>query len=810
MLFTNFLPSCSRRLALCVIVVLHVACPLHAQQLNGNVKDKNGSPLPNAEVLLTDTSGKLIWKTALADIAGHFTIPYTPNDTSGLILVQLPGYNALTIPLSGIQPEVALDITLEQLPATMLKEVTVSGSKPLLERKTDRIIFNVQNSIVAIGGTVLDAVGRSPGISVNASTGSITLAGKSAIQVMVNGKLLQLSGEDLTAYLQSLPASRLEHIEVITAPPAQYDASGNSGLINLVLKKEHTAGVSGDARLGIEQASYPTGITGGSLNYRKNKLNIYTNASYSSGSKWCIERLTTFFPGREFALEDHYRKDVQTGQLTAGADYELNRGSVAGIQYTGNVFNRQNNDAVDMRNYTLPGRRLDSLVYEDANSTQQRTTHLLNINYDWAIDSTGKKLSVNANHLWLTNVRHRRYDATGFIDEHITPTGSNAINRNEGNQTIDISTAQADVTLPTRLLQISFGGKLSFINNESSNGFFSYIHNTWIEEPGISNRFRYEEKVQAIYAGMQKDVKEWSFQAGLRGEFTQTSGHSFTTQQQANKRYFQLFPSLYISYTANENHTFNINYTKRINRPGYNDLDPFRSYSSPYSYIEGNPFLNPSYNHNIEFNYTLQSRYTFSAFYQYEQNHFGQVFLVDTLNNATSVTRANFANLSMYGITIVAAFQPQPWWELQLVGSGFIQTVYDDKNRYIVTRLSASALFLQTTNSFVLKKDRTLLAELSIWYQSPNQPEFLYFRSSGSVDAGLKALFFNKKLTVSLNGTDLFKTQRVRGTHQVTGQVLNSYFDTRNVRLLLQYKFGGKTKAARKRDTGIEAEKERT
>lgn len=778
-------------------------------QLGGRIVNKQQEPVDHALVFLLEGKDSVILQTVLPDSTGVYRFD-SPVLQHKLVRVSAMGYREVTVKTADtFSPAQVMDFILEESQQN-LGNVVISAAKPLFERKTDRTVFYVANSIHADGGTALEALKRSPGVWVRQHENTIGLIGKSAVQVLINDRLLQLSGEDMIAYLEAIPSGNIDRIEVITAPPAKYEAGGNSGLINIVLKKNNRMGMNGNLRLALEQASYVKGIAGGDLNYRKGKLNLYGNISYSNGANDITERLRTTYTEQVYQVTDQYKRILKPLQYTAGADYELHPNGMIGFQWMSNNGNRINDAQTGIEVHQRSSGTLDSTMLTRGYSTVRNSNNILNLNYAWAIDTAGKKLTFNTNRLWYTGRRNNDFETTRYQDAFVTPAGPESKNGSEGNQDIRISTVQADLALPYTWASLSVGGKLSFIDNKSNNHFGYYDQDIYYEDSMISNAFHYAEQVQALYISAQKACGKWSFQAGLRAEFTQTRGQSLSLNQDNTNRYFNLFPTAYVQYQPGENHNWNLSYSKRINRPDYRSLDPFRAYATPYHYSEGNPFLLPSFNHNLELAYTFKNRYTFSAYYQYEQDHFASVWLTDPVQKITSGISMNFADFTGYGLNATATFQPAPWWEAQVQLS--LQQQELRSKIYAASEQSYHLwmYYAACNNSFALNKDKTLLTEINAYYLSRYREDFLEIDPTGSLDIGLKALLSGKKITLSLNASDIFATQKARGKHVVTGQFINNYFDTRNVRLTFNYRFGNnKIQAKRERNTGIEEEKGR-
>lgn len=780
----------------------------HAQHtVSGTVTSPAGM-IDNAVVILEKEADNTILQTTLTDSGGRYAVTL-PETIPLRIRVTAMGYLEVAKMITAGAADQQLDFMLTA-DKQQLTEVTVSSRRPLIERKPDRIIFNVGGSVTLSGANALDAVKKAPGVMLSQQDNSLRLIGKSAVQVLINDRLQQLSGEDLLAYLQGIPAEQIERIEIITAPPAKYDASGNAGLINIVLKKNRNPGLNANLRAGYEQASYGKGIAGADAGYQDRKLNLNGNIQYSNGSNQIGESLRTTYPQQVFAVNDDYLKTLKPLQYGFSGSYAVSPNSTAGLQFSANNMNRSDAGNSSTRVFRLPGLVQDSSMLTGNNSLRKNQTYTLNANYTWKADSSGKKVELNANRLWFRGRRGNDFETINYAGDFREPTGAGSRNQTAGTQSINITTAQADVELPFRGAHISFGGKLGFISNRSDNHFRYFDDGYFYEDPAISNAFDYTEKVQAIYVNAARTWGKWDLQAGLRGEFTQTSGFSHNLAQVNTNHYFNLFPTVFLQYNQNEDHVWNASYSKRINRPDYRSLDPFRSYATPYHYSEGNPFLLPSFNHNAELNYTYKGRYTATLFYQYEQNHFGSVWMVDSARNITSGISRNFAGFTAWGMNVMATLQPVKTWELQLFFSGQVQELQSAAYTVAAQSYRIPVLYVSAGNSFSLNPQQTLLAEVNLYYLSRYREDFLEIKPIGSIDLGIKALLFKKRLIASVNGGDILATQRAKGQHVVTGQTINNYFDTRNVRLMLQYKIGAGTKKNTTRKTGIEDEQGRT
>lgn len=725
-----------------------------------------------------------------------------------LLSVILTGFVSQTVSINpNANAHQTLDFVLTP-ESRELQNVTVNSRPPLLQQQNGRLVFNVAGSATLAGSNALEAIGKTPGVLLNRQFSSITLAGKGAATVLVNDKPLQLTGADLFAYLEAMPAEQLARVEVIANPASEYDAAGTAGLINIVLKKNRKQGLSAQANSSYQQAHYATLTAGGNINYHHEQLTAFAGMNLSSGAKYQVERLNTPFGNEEYRLTDPYKKSVTNGQLTAGVTYQLSPSSEFSLNYSGNSFNRRD----EVNNYTAviensTGNTTATLSTK-GHSKQWQHTHLLNLSYELRLDTTGRKLSFAANRLWYGSDRQRPTTSENYFGFFQSPTGFLTNNLSEGNNHIAISSAQADAVLPYPWAQLSAGGKFSHIAQESESNYYELQGSAYAPVPGAGNRFAYTERIGALYVKAQKKIGKIGLQAGIRAELTSAIATSQNLSQPHKESYCNWFPSLQISYQPTENQAWSLSYSKRILRPGFSDLDPFRLYLSPVSYAEGNPFLTPSFSHEAALSLTLKSRYTFQGYYQEEQNHFGLVFGADSASKTTYIRHENYSDNQTLGLGVVAALQPFPFWELQaqLFGN------YTQVNPYPLagntTALRLPSYFASVTNALSLNKKGTLLTEVTAYLVGKYQWELSEVAPTGSLDTGFKALLLDRRMIVQLSATDLLRTATGRSKNVVTGQTMNSYFDQQSLRLAVTFKMGS-NKSYQPKETGIEPEQGR-
>lgn len=787
------------RFPLLLLILLFLCLQVGAQHIfRGKVMGKGNEAIPFAIIQLQNQGDSSFVMGDVADSSGAFSL----NIAAGKNLIavfSMAGYKSQSMIIS--QYDTAAHTIILSASDHLLEDVTILSRKALIERKADRTVFNVASSITSIGSDAYDVLKKAPGVQV--SNDNIGIVGKSSVSIMLNDRLVQVSGDELESMLRSIPAADISKIEIITAPPSKYDAEGNSGIINIVSKKSINNGLNGNITLTYQQRTKASQQIHGNFNYRNGKLNVYGNSNVNRLTFISEQKINTQYPEQQQlqVLNQNNRPLYTYSQL--GADYNLSPNAVLGFIYTLGSMDTKRDEVIATQALHVPSLALDSTMMTNAFATDKGRRHVFNLNYDWKIDSAGKKLSVNGDYFTRKGSNTRNF-TTGNLYADGTGTGNISDNRTQGQLNTDIGTIRADLEWPTALADISGGAKASWIHTYSDNIFRYLSGNDYVNDAGKTNSFDYKENTQALYANAKKDWGKWNAQIGLRAEYTQTRGQSLTLGQVNTNNYFKLFPSAYLQYKPNDDHSWNINYTRRINRPSFWDMNPFRVYSTATAYEEGNPFLQPSFSNNIEVGYAYKSVLAFTAFVQKVDAYATRVSFVDTVNNFFYFRKANAGNELQCGITASLTFSPTPWWESSnnLYGTfnKFSSDFYPDAISYAKPSFS-----IETNNSFILNKPQTLLAEINFEYNGRRQDDFDTRYSSCNLSAGIKALVFNKRMTISLDAEDILKTDIWQMRNDYNGTYQRSYFDSREVNLSFSWKFGNQfIKEKRQRNTGSE------
>jgi len=786
------------RYTLLFLIALLWQGSLFAQKrITTSLVNEAGMAVPYAVFSIYEVNGNDIITSTMSDSLGVIDLETGERDSIRYTIAVF-GYNDHdgVLPLNNnrnIFPPIVLKAN-----AASIENVTISLQRPLIERKIDRTVFNVANSVAAIGSDAFDLLKKTPGVKV--SQGIISIIGKSTVSVMLNDKLMQLDADELEALLRGIPSNNIAKIEVITMPPAKYDAAGNAGIINIITRKTTANGINGSLSGEYERRAKSSGNLSGNFNYRQGKWNVYGNTHLNKLRFVSRQVTNTLYPTQQQyqVLNQDNRPAYSFSQ--AGIDYNLNPDAVLGLIYSFGTLDAKRDENYGTSVVGLPSGRQDSVMNTIADAGNKGRRHVFNLNYDWKIDTTGKRLSVNADYLVRHGNNRRDFINANFLPDGMT-TEAVSDNKTSGAQLTDIRTARADFEWPLKMIDLSAGAKVSFIHNNSDNVFTVLQNGYYVTDTGKTNEFDYKENTQALYISASKKWHHWNWQLGLRGEYTQTKGISVTQQQITTNRYFKLFPTAYLQYLPDETHSLNFNYSRRIERPSFWIMNPFRAYRTEASYDEGNPFLQPSFTNNLELGYAYKSFITITLFAGKADNVFTRVSRIDTGKNFFIFTQANAGRNLQSGLTTTLNFRPLVWWECSanasLLHSTFSSTYYEASVSYNKTYVTIASNSIFTLN-------KNIIAEIGLSYTSSSQEDFNVLSPTCNVYSGIKWLLPKRNLVIALNANDIFRTDRLKARNLYNGTYQNAYYDARSIGVSVLWKFGNKEvkeKRQRKTDT---------
>ncbi|MEC5145162.1 TonB-dependent receptor [Chitinophaga sp. 212800010-3] len=779
--------------------------------LTGTVNNQIHEPIPLALIQLQRSSPA--WQqTMQTDSSGRFSFTgLAPGEYQ--LRVAFTGYQTISLS-TPISRDTVIRLIMQPLNAK-LNEVTVTSVKAAISNNPDKLVYNVASSITATGSDALTALSQVPGIRI--SDNEIGIAGKGAVKVMVNGRLLQLTGIDLLRYLKSMAANQVSKIELIKNPGAAYDAEGNAGLINITTKQNRKQGLSGNVQASGKQwlhnppvvygkSNYEAVDLSATVDYNNNRWSVYGGINLDQDHHLEGFRTDIRYPHQWWTQSDTGVYTYHNINLTAGADYQLSSKASIGINYQGSKNKYEGSDHVNNPVYNNSG-QLDSLMKTFATYYPIAQSHALNLHSTVNFDTSGRRLLLNADYFNYYRTDKSDFESNTYLPNDPHPSGTTRY-FDHTRQLINIYTFKADVEYPTAFAKWMFGTKLSFIDNKSNAFYYNKVNGELVFNTDLSNEFDYKENTQALYASMNKESGAWKYEAGLRGELTQTNGYSYTLNQHTPQHYFRLFPSLAVSWQANKSNSLSLTFGRRINRPSFWNLNPYKSLYTSYSYGEGNPFLQPEYNTNAELSHNWKGILTSALFLNITDDGFNSVTIARADTNLVYTKPFNFIKTYRYGFSENIALPFFSW----LDNNNQVSVYYTDARSSLteVDGIKGWGLYLATNNNIWFNKNKTLGGAVNFWYQFPEINHIGRTDASYKLDLGLKASVLQKKMDISLTMSDLFLSSAINVSSIVMGmpQKVTNFQLNRYLMLSLSYRFGGERKA-RSNDTGNEEEKGR-
>lgn len=778
-------------------------------------------PLENITVELLKTKDSSLVKSAITDKTGLAEFDNISFD-SYLVKASLVNFTtqySAAFTLSSIEPLVKIPSIILQPAATQLGNVTVNSRKPFIQKLSDRIVVNVENSIVSAGSSAMDVLERSPGVNVDQND-NITLRGKSGVIVMVDGKPSAMTGADLANYLKGLPSAALERIDIITNPSAKYDAAGNSGIIDIRLKKDQRLGINGTFTTGYGQGVYPKANAGTTFNYRNKKINIF--GSYNYAYRVGLNHLLldrNFYENNVYNggdLKDNYSKSpFSSNAARLGMDLFPSKKTIVGVVVNGN-FNhfRRNNDNSAI---VLDPQKLASSTFKSmATNNDHGNNMVANVNLKHTFDSTGKELTADFDYgdyksasLTVNATKYYKLDGTLLQPDYVL--------NGDQNGKLSFKTAKVDYVNPLgKGSKWEAGIKTSFVSSDNDAKFFDVSNGTPQNDPDKTNHFLYKENNNAAYINFSKTFKKFDLQFGLRGEQTNINTEQKMGNIKFDSSYFQLFPSAFFNYKIKEDQTIGLSVSRRIDRPGYNQLNPFLFLIDVTTYSTGRPGLLPQLTWAYELSYTLKSL-NFSLKYSHTKDNqnitlarFKEVFPnIPSAENVTVQIPINLTSSDYIGLSIAAPIRISNWWNM-VNNADIYYEKFNGNFRGTNLNNGKPAADIRTNNTFTFKKGWT--AELNANFNSGGQYGFMVLDPRWGLAAGVQKTVLNKKGTVRFNITDIFWTNLPKAVITFNNYVekWHAYRETRVANISFTYRFGNnKVQAARRRTTASEEERQR-
>ncbi|MCC6462660.1 MAG: TonB-dependent receptor [Saprospiraceae bacterium] len=785
---------------------------LSAQSISGHILQNDGKPAEFATVTLHQAQDSSLVKGSITAETGVFELQDVPAgryfikaDVIGAGKNSSPAFEYLGKTL------VLDDLRLGDA-AQALGEVTVVARKPVIEVKADKTILNVEGTVNSTGLSALELLRKAPGVTVD-NNDNVSIKGKNGVKIMIDGRDVPLDGKDLAAQLKGLQAADIASIEIISNPSARFDAAGNAGIINIRLRKNKALGTNGNVGFEAAYGETPKGGLNLSLNHRAEKLSLFGSYNNHYG-RWHNEQ---HFDREQNGLT--FNQDAKSyfmsrwNSARLGADWNINSKHTVGVLVNGNLnlANWHGESRTEIGRTENPGVP-DSLLIARNDIDDHRKDLNTNLNYRFA-DTSGRSLNVDLDH-GIYRIRgnslqpnfYRSADGQTLLHERlyrsITPTD------------IDITTVKADYEQGLLNGTFSTGFKIAGVRTDNTFDFFSIVNNQEIKDQGLSNRFNYRERTSAGYVNYQRQLGKLHVQAGLRVENTDYTGDLIANTPQDGEKvennYTELFPSAALTYKFSEKIGLNATYSRRIDRPSYQDLNPFEFKLDELTYQKGNPMLRPQFTNSFELSPTYQGQPVLSLGYSHTKDLFTQV--LDTTNvRATFITNENIADQRNYTLTLNVPTPIAKWWEGFFSLTGY-HTDFSASFRDGYTAEQAFTAF-NLYGEQTLRLPKGFSIQLSGWYNSRAFWGTMRSTAQGAMDLGIQKKVFQDKGEIRLRFGDILQTAGWGGENLFTPGLkmkARGSWESRTVTLNFSYRFGSaEVKGARQRKTGLEDESKR-
>ena len=790
-------------------------------KISGTLQSAEGKVIESATVSLLKHTDSSLVKATFSDKNGNYSFENIKSD-SYIIKTEAIGFNIFISKPVQLADNASLTIPVIQLQhvTAQLKEVTVFTHKPFIENKIDKTVVNVDASTTNGGLSALEILEKSPGVTVD-NDGNVGLKGKQGVIILLDGKQTYLSGQALANYLKNMPSSELDQVEIMTQPPAKYDASGNAGIINLVTKKNKGNGFNGTITSSAIFAKYFKNTNSLNLNWHHGKMNLFAQYGYSHWRGFndiYINRSlrdSISLPYNRYSNQHTYGKFAdESHQFKTGFDYFANKTTTYSFTVNGTI---------DNSSFTSSGvaNIYDSLhefvQYNDANSqTKTPLTNLgFDLNFDKKLDDKGQDLSVDGDFVFY-NTHGNQYTNNYLYNADNTPSELPYLLNGHLPSVIDIYSLKADYKKPLNhdaTLEAGFKSSYVLTNNNAIYTLFDNGFGKWIPDDTLSNHFIYKENINAAYVSLQKKIKKFGMQLGLRAEQTVANGNQVIKNISFNKNYIQLFPTAYFTYNKNDNNTFELSYGKRIDRPDYSKLNPFQFQLDRYTYQQGNPDLQPQFSHNVELSYNYKGQLNVTANFTHTINIINDVLLTTKQpgdsNYTTFQTSQNIASNINIGVAVNYSRQLTKWWAINIYG-----TVFHNDYKGVIQGESIHVNNIAFNGNFSsqFNFNKGWSAEVSGWFNGKNfVSSAILAKPMGMFALGAGKQVLKGKGSVKINLRDPLYLAHFTGSTYLSNGLTNihSSWDNRRGIITLTYRFGKNKAQQVHHDNGAEEEQSR-
>lgn len=738
-------------------------------QITGKLINTNGEPVSLANISLLNSADSSLVRTSLSNNQGNYLLE---NITAGKYILHISSsgyknFQSLPFELTAQQKQRDFGTQVMINDVKELQEVVVRSEKPFYQQKAEGITVNVENSILAKGSSALEVLERSPGVVINRRDNSIELNGKSGVKVMLNGKLMRMSEDQLLTLLSGISADDIATIELLTSPSAKYDAEGSAGLINIVLKKNKRLGTSGSISLTAGYGYREKATASFNLAHNTNKMNLYSSYTYSRNYTYSSMYVDSwqnmpFMGGDIHALGwDTTHILFSNHNITVGAEAKLNAKTNIGgsIIYT--------NNRTSGTQYTHLGYNVlpDSLLqFTGVNTGADRWNNAVSSMYVERIFKQEEKLNLSVDYLFFSNNDHYQVQSS-FVNKHGMQAGgdenlSAPAQKGAAKTKIGVVVGKVDYAKPlSKSLKLETGIKGTYTQSSSFSGFESWIDSNWTSDPQTTNSILMKETIAAAYASLNTQINSsTNLVTGLRYENASTNMNDAKSGKEIiHRRLGSLFPNIFLTKKISDQNELQLSYTKRITRPSYNDLASYVGYNDPTAVYTGNPFLQPTITHNIKLGYNYK-KYAFSLLYSRDKNPIARYQLLESpQHNMLYISPQNLSWQNNITFQTTLPFKIKDWWTMNW---NFVGGLRQYKVEYTKQPFINSYFGYSLNYSQLFKLPHSFSAELSGGYNSDSYNGTQKVEGFNRLNFGIKKELKNNKGSFQFSISDILRRER--------------------------------------------------
>ncbi len=768
---------------LLVFIALVISFQLNAQfELKGSIVDYNNTPIEfvNVMAVSTDTTHSL-FAGATTDSLGVFRLIVDPGNY--LIVTRYIGLESDSSYLF-INRNMNLPLIMLEKPEIKLGEVMIVAKQQKVERMVDRLVFDYNNSIVVDGGTAIDALKVTPGVLVQGN--KISIHGKQSFKLLINGKDQNLPSQQAIDLLQTIDAKSIKNIEIITTPPANFDAAGSMGIINVNLKSPLHDSWRAYLRASQDLATYMDNSARGRLSIKKGKFGLSLSSSYSFGKWLSINEQGVYYDNQH--LNSHNSTVDHTNRLNWGlsSHYDFSINNKLSLNYSG-TWQKPLSETSTITTLSQPSSvAIDSTIRTNFERSRNYLSHGGTMRFEHTFDTSGRRGILTTDYFSLGEQSEQNFRSTNESENN----PSSVFNENNSNRKITNYSVKLDFIIPSKFAKFDFGTKYSQTVSQSLIKYTLSANDPLL----IEDQFEFTENTFSGYISGKKNLSEKvKLKVGLRLESTQSKGSASNTGETNKFNYTELFPSSHLSYAPSSEHNFYLEYGRRINRPRFSMLNPFKIYISPFSYVAGNPFLRPSFSNEVNIGHLFKGNLSSVIYFKQVDNDFSLLTLIEegTINQGS--VQHNYLNRQEFGLSQSIRFDIKKWFSCYLSANISYRKIGSTVSS---TRLVTEGLsgYFYSSNSVYLNTKKTLYLNLEFSYSIPSVYGIDKYDPVFVTNASFRIMLFQKKLTVSLSAKDVFASNKMQWTTEINGfEIYNSYrSDNPYFSFALSYSFGNK------------------